>query len=153
MNLLECVQNRHTLITLVNREHSLIKPTSRGAHTVSEDYLCSVQCNHYIQLTTIYFLFILSIFSWSHLLQSIPRNFPIYYFLYARIYSRVTTIFLLLPLCFYPLVHSIIVSIYLFYSRSAPWSFHPSVPPTPCALTALSLYSSSGSKAVTMMDY
>lgn len=63
------------------------------------------------------------------------------------------SISLLLPLCFYPPVHSIIVSIYLCYSSSAPQPFHPSIPPTPCVLTALSLDGSSGSKAVTMMDY
>lgn len=51
-----------------------------------------------------------------------------------------------------PRVHSIIVSIHLFYSPSAPKPCRPPVPPTPRALTALSLDGSSSSKAVTMMD-
>lgn len=42
--------------------------------------------------------------------------------------------------------------IYLFYSPSAPKLCQPTIPPTPCALTALSLDGSSSSKAVTMMD-
>lgn len=63
------------------------------------------------------------------------------------------SISLLLPPCFYPLsslYHCIHLSILL---PSAPRPFHPSIPPTPCALTALSLDGSSSSKAVTMMDY
>lgn len=62
------------------------------------------------------------------------------------------SIFFLLSLCFLPHVHSIIVSIYLSYSPSAPKLCHPTIPPTPCALTALSLDGSSSSKAVTVMD-
>lgn len=63
------------------------------------------------------------------------------------------SILLLLSVSFPPsLLHSIIVSIYLFYSPSAAKLCRPSIPPTPCALTALSLDGSSSSKAVTMMD-
>lgn len=51
-------------------------------------------------------------------------------------------------------VHSIISSICLFYSAPALCPpLPPSIPPAPCALTALSFDGGSSSKAVTMIDY
>lgn len=68
---------------------------------------------------------------------------------YFKFHSHLSILF---PLLCVLLPHSIIVSIYLFYSPSAPKLCHPTIPPTPCALTALSLDGRSSSKAVTMMD-
>lgn len=118
--LLVSVQSRHTLVTLAEGEHSLIKNRQRGPYCVRR--LSVQRCNHYLQLTTMSLLLHPS-------LRSKPRPSPpinsyksphrIYYSLYASIFSSVTHLspsFTSSLLCFYPPVHSIIGSIYLFYS-------------------------------------
>lgn len=127
-----CAEPSHT--GNLSRGRALIdkKKQQKGPHCVRR--LLVQRCNHYLQLTTISLLLHPSLRPKprpSPLINSCKSHRRIYYSRYASIYSSVTHLspsFTSSLLCFYPPVHSIIVSIYLFYSPSAPRSFHPSIP-------------------------